>query len=614
MVTLTVLVMKTYVFLLVYASIVISRNNVLYKFTLNILNVSIEAEKCVTFFCEMLSYECDYVKIIVQELNIATVDVTTKRKGVEYFLCSKYYIVISNNITVLEYLFKRTPDSDKWEFKTSSRILIFYKGFGNFDQEEFVLATNKYGYDILVFRNFRIDGPEVFGKKPVAPIQDGQVISLTNKNVIANFNNSGMFFQNALFVQQEWEPIFNNWTFNVAVGDCPPFVLKTKSNRFIGIDIDIVEAVTRNWPVKYVEYNNSVPYQFMQEDLLQDKVNLAVCSQWRESISSRGLALSIPYSQHCTTFLVPKPYIDERISYTFRPIQTECWIIIILASFIVAALMTVYANIYLNLNRRSSYLSYIYSAENSFKLLWMNAPRFPPQFFPAFRIILTFWCLTAMIITTSYSAGYTTVLTYPKLTRIIDNFDDIASQNIHWGGFGDYVKETMAPLLSSEIKRMEKNYFNDCTTDDINRRIRYEKDFAVFVKALPEKYITDIDFLDDSAKTSLRVLPKCAQVNYAVFAFNRNSPFPRIFDKYITTFLECGFVKAWFTRDKHMNYKDMEYFYRIYGEANNTAVALNVKKLEDAFHLLGIGLGFSLIAFLLEILYHKLYRNRDILM
>ncbi|GJQ74585.1 hypothetical protein Trydic_g21445 [Trypoxylus dichotomus] len=574
--------------------------------------MSIRSDNCIKFFCDNMTDECNYVKMALMELNVPTIDTTVKGDSIEFLLCSKYYVVVSNNLAKLRELFTKTSREDAWEFRTHSRILIFYSGKANFNQKEFVLATNKYGFDILVVQNFNLYHPDVFGKRQETPLQSNQVISLSKKTVLAELNGSTMIFHEKLFQYRAWKPTFNNWTFQVAVAHCPPFVMKTKRNNFRGIDIEIVEETTKNWLKRYVDYRNNIPYQMMQDDLFDDKVDLAVCSQWRESLWSRGLDVSFPYSQHCGTFLVPKPYVDEKVSYTFIPIQFECWIIIVVASFIVALLVTIYAKVYLNLDRRSSYLDYLHSTEHAFKMLCLNMPSFPPATFLAFRIIWTFWCLTAMIITTSYSAGYTTVLTYPKLTMVVDTFEDMVKQNIHWGGLGDRVKETVAFSLNSAINGMYKNYFNDCTNADINHRIRYEKDFAVFVKALPEKYITDIDHLDDFAKMNLRVLPRCTRVNYAGFAFARNSPFPSIFDKYITIFLECGLMKASFTRDQHMNFKSMARFYTIYGQANNTAVPLDLKKLEDAFNLIGVGFGISIAMFLFEILYYKLHKAKKL--
>lgn len=590
-----------YILVLTNIIFLVTSNN-LYEFTLNVIKLSVFTNDCVKFFCDM-NYECDYIKGATMTLNIPTMDATIMYNSTKDTLCTKYYMVVTNNFTKIRDLFKRKNGSSEWEFKTNSRVVIFYSGEDSFT--ELVIATHRDGFDILVVQDFKLYDPEFLETDGIFK-NNITVTSIRNDQILARFNHDVMIFYDDLFQLIPWQPIFNNWTFIVGASNCPPFVLDT-NQTFDGVDIDIVKTVTIGWSIEYKHYNTRIPYQLMQNDLLEDKVNLAVCSQWQSSVWEIGMSISFPYSQHCGTFLVPKPYVDERISNIFKPIQLECWILIAAACLVIALILTIFARIYLLMGRKSLYVGYAYSVQTALKIICLNSPNFPPPTVQAFRLIITYWWVTAVIITTGYSAGYTTALTYPKLTKVINTFEDVANENIHWGGSGEGVRRTIAGSLNSAIERMQKNYFNDCSISDINRRIRAQKDFAVFVKVLPEKYITDIDILDDFARKNLKVLSECAQVNYAVFAFNRNSPFPRIFDRYIKVFLECGLIRAWFTRKKHNDFKEMVHFYRTYGDTENVATPLDMQKLKGSFILLGIGLSFALIIFIIEHTYHKVH-------
>ncbi|XP_071051060.1 uncharacterized protein [Onthophagus taurus] len=535
--------------------------------------------------------ENENIEKFLMENLIPTVKI--KNPNINLKACEDY-LIITNNFTKINQFFTTKSEN---QFKSLSRVVIYTNLNETFTNYQFLLATNLRGIDLIIINN----------NETLKVIRNHQQIKYPN------------LINKEEFIKTKWNPNFTIYnqtlTFNVSVADCSPFVYYYSENNKDpeGIDIRIIKAVGKKWNINFINRQHSeTVYKTIINDIVDENSNLAACSQWEASISKRGLKMSFPYTQHCGTFLVPKPYVVESAAYVYEPMQKLLWILIIFYCFLISFILTILGWFYSKINKPNKYESFLYSFGQSLRLVCINSLKsFPPQNQTVLRIMITFWCVTCLILSTGYSTGYATILTYPRLSKIVNTLDDMLTENLYWGGYGEDIRYTVGKSLNPIVHKLNKNYINDTNVENRNNWLRKSKNFAIFVKTLPEKYVTDTDTLDDFGLNNLKLLTECTQTNFVVFGFDKNSPFPEIFDREIPKFLEYGFIISWY---RYLGYKtginkNMAKFYTQFGGDKMDPTALDLNHFQGVFYLLLTGYLVALCGYLIEIVYFKYFSN-----
>lgn len=240
--------------------------------------------------------------------------------------------------------------------------------------------------------------------------------------------------------------------------------------------------------------------------------------------------------------------------------------------------------------------------------------KFPPPFQYLFRYILTVWLVGNVIISTGYSAGFTSSLTSPRYTKPINHLEDMVDQKIVWGVPESDSRDNMAKSENEALVAISKKFQLEVHSTDRTRRIR-RGNYAIMTKRLPESYITDTENLDRYGKTHLKILLDCVGVHHLVIGMQTHSPFKDIFDEKIMRFVEGGLANHWYSIIKSKYSVELDSYFSTYVEITKHYYALKLSQIQGSFYALIIGLLLSFFAFFAELFYHKFYGNpKDVIL
>lgn len=463
-----------------------------------------------------------------------------------------------------------TNASSSWMeiLPNSRRTAIFLAGNAEF-------TTNlKVGCDILI-----IDGFPDYDNIRISSPGMNRTITLLEEEIEA-FNMTGW-----------WEPpsFQVRDPFRIACFNITPFVyVNRRDEAFDGIDYEIAQLITRGWPVKYIAYNFT-PYANMFQ-IIMDSVkvgvnDMAIGSIWMAATFESELEVTHAYTEVCSTFLVPKPREIDSVWFVYRPLNRIVWILIGITTSLVAIII------------------YLYSKNNNFSYYLIESIRIVTngavdRISGESHAIFITWLLVCLILTTGYSAGFSSILTYPKY-QDMNTIGDMVDRDIHWGSTKVFVKEDLSRSTYGSVRRLAENFILEEDLYVKNNRVKSNK-YAVTTKRLSTGYITDTELLDEHARSNLKVLSECYLKNALVFVLQGNSPFKNDLNRGILRVSQSGLVDH--LSDRILNRYDMFYMRQFYTIDNRSGyIPIGLIKLQGILYLLVIGWVLASFIFLVEI-------------
>lgn len=143
-----------------------------------------------------------------------------------------------------------------------------------------------------------------------------------------------------------------------------------------------------------------------------------MCSPFQLNVAKRQLDMTIPYSQICLTFLVPKPQLLSSETYILQPLQKCTWIAYCIFILGMALILYLFASTYKNIILKEKGVAYLEFSNALFTMIRISTlvslPNFPKAFEFVFRLLLSICYFTALMVSTGYSGGFTSSLTYPR--------------------------------------------------------------------------------------------------------------------------------------------------------------------------------------------------------
>lgn len=385
---------------------------------------------------------------------------------------------------------------------------------------------------------------------------------------------------------------------------------------------------------------------------------MGMCSTWLSEEHYKSYDLSKYYDFQCATFLVPKPTVITQASSIYLPLSRFVW-----SLFIGCLLLTgLLYNFLFQVMTRFNSVKRFFTEKRSIsgELYYLSTalldavniatshglPRIVPKV--PIQILTISWVLISLLLGTAYTTKYTSLLTSPRHSQPIDTLKEFIEQGISWGELGErdgmvaelkstenkyYIdlanRMTAETSLSERIKKLEAgNYgrlvkvpliFLWCHLKTVKKQkpptltveFYFRKSFRIipflsylFFQILSNNFVTDTDTFANHT-SFLRLMRECVFKYYSVFSFRRRSPYTHYVSKEISKYIENGMTQFWL---RQMNVK--------YGKSYMTALfdthidklqksptPLELANLVGAFYLLGIGLLFALVTFLIELFY-----------
>lgn len=330
--------------------------------------------------------------------------------------------------------------------------------------------------------------------------------------------------------------------------------------------------------------------------------DLGFGSVWDFTTVGLDLDRSLPYVENCHTFIVPKPHLLPEATLITNSLKWNFLIIIILTTVIVGVCFSLVKLYY---SAKFDFLSGFFA---SFRLITAGCISFPPTNQARLRFVLLVWYLGCVLLTTTYSAGLTSMLSKPSFTNVIRTKIDMYDNKLQWLDEDNTGQLYNFSKLSSKKQLMPFGIIINNSTER-NRLLKTGK-YGLGL-TLTENSLLSILDLDDYTLDNLRLLQECDTDFSYVFVLKKNSALTRIVNEQLNKYREHGLILIW-TKfvTKHLNLTRYDQLYNYYSIRQDYYVALNLRKLQVAFYLLVIGFLVSVGLFIFEFASHILSRRR----
>lgn len=508
------------------------------------------------------------------------------------------YIIALKYLNQLKRLFI-TASLTNETFTHNKRFLVFYES-----------RRKLYNYES--FSDAYLNGTEVIiVQQHYTTLQ----VTFTWKHDTVNVLNDTKHF-NVIpehYKVSPWKPKLKN-KFRVSTFHCPPFVLYDEERgAYGGPEYNVIREITKDWPVEYT-FHGSNSWARIIEDVAERKSDFAMCSLW-QAPTAKSAGVSYPFAQICVTFLVPKPQLLSDVSYVFQPFQLTLWILIIAVVVLVSNVL--HLLLVVEKRAKKSQATAIYKADvvsallDAIRLFTLGSlSRAPSSTQYSLRHVLISFSMTCLILSTAYSAGFTSSLTYPRYSNPIRTVQDMIDQNvkIEVDQSEGNIKEVFTEFTDSNVRRLS----NFIVFVSENKTHYDGMNYAKLVKVAGPSFVTDTEMLDSYSKTHLQLLKGCiAQVNI-VFAMQRDSVFAEFINKHTARFIEHGFLRYWFKEAVYrLNFDYIDNFYSVYVNSFGHG-ALKTQRLKGVFIMLAFGCATSTLVFIIELIYYKKVTGRPL--
>lgn len=380
---------------------------------------------------------------------------------------------------------------------------------------------------------------------------------------------------------------------------------------FDGVEYRIFEEIAKEWPKHYsINTDPMSVHVNIVKNVYDGYADIAFCSLWRITLPLEKIEMSVPYTQQCLTFLVPKPFLLPVTTYMFQPLRLSVWMFCGLFLFYLSCILYLIDRLYSRIHLTHVPLEYCYALLTVLRIFTSGTISYPTKNPSKINVILLLWCIYSSLIAIAYSAGFTSILTYPRYTKPINTFQEMVDQNIHWGGKSNGLKYFFEESQKLITRQLSQKFIEEKTIEDKIKRIS-EHNYGTFVKLLPNKYVTDTENLDDYGRANLKIIPECIETYQIVFVFSKNSPYVNIFNKNIQALTENGIIQFWYQKLKfryELTYT-VNFFTSYSADIEFNIKALNLKYIQGALYLLAIGFAISLFIFLGEYIYFSYSYN-----
>lgn len=424
--------------------------------------------------------------------------------------------------------------------------------------------------------------------------------SCANNSIVLNFSLE------KIFDKHSWRPKPKK-AVTVETFTCPPFVHYDEvQGKYTGIEYNILQEITKDWHIVLNidsdSSNATSKWNYIVESLLQKKADVAMCSLWLNSLVYLfpNISITYPLINTCATLLVPKPQLLPDISYVFQPVQFNLWIFLMVFILVNSLIFRLFSqsNTY-----KRNFFYYVFNTVRVFTSGSLPKTPSPNQY--ALRYILISFSLTSLLLSTAYSAGFISLLTYPRLAKPVLCLEDVVNMDIKIDTEVRDVETFPAFLRKFENPHIKKMASLVISSDLDKHKVMDRNNFARFVKLIGQKYVSDTDMLDEDRKTHLRLLKECLFESYSSFALQRHSKYTPFFNKMLMRLNEHGFITHWYWQSTiNPRYNYMNNFFSSYVSESTEHVSFDVSKLKGVFLLLGVGLMLALLVFLCEVQMH----------
>ncbi|KAJ6643303.1 hypothetical protein Bhyg_08262, partial [Pseudolycoriella hygida] len=420
----------------------------------------------------------------------------------------------------------------------------------------------------------------------------------------------------------------NRKEFRLSFYNCSPFIIYVDEDNFSfnGIEYQLVREITKNWKIRYILRDESKtgisPWITMFDDLKNRTADIAMCSIWI-SVFDDKYDVSGYYNHECNTLLIPKPKRLSEMTAIYKSLSGKVWLTFGLLFSATGFLL--WSTAMVGIGDRSAYVSLSRTFLEIMNIATLHGVNTLRQQQISVKILLMSWIIVCSLFGICYTTVYTSRLSKPGYTKVIDTIEDFIENGMKcftfemlnfgfkhfidmlWGSHHSYADFQSSLSASSnpayhELNRRIVVFQNN---DEAKAALASGK-FGVYAGLSNDKYFVTYDWNEQlNLLSSFRLMRKACIFNYyTVFALQKFSPYTEIFSHYALQFQEHGITQFWFSKV----YRDkvwLNKFLENYPKENNEPTVLRFVGISGILLLLFVGHILSTVVFTYEIIFHN---------
>ncbi|KAF5291709.1 hypothetical protein FQR65_LT11402 [Abscondita terminalis] len=309
----------------------------------------------------------------------------------------------------------------------------------------------------------------------------------------------------------------------------PPYVIKTKTKEFVGMEVEILSLLQQLMGFNLVYQNKSFQtwgkrltngsYVGAYYYLRNYEVDLAYGFFYANRNEHWDFDQTYPYMEDNGKWVVPMAKIEKNWKGVVKIFKVYVWMFIFV-TFLCCTFFLVWGTSKGTLLNRITYYFMV-----SYKCFLGQSVNLPIKNF--LRIILGLWVIVGLIFTSAFQGKLISVLNINSREKQISNVEELMTSKIKFGAFVDskYI------FINSNSKYDQYIYDNyeDCPLSNICiNRTAFQGDFATFKPKKLVEFMISNTFLDDDGNSLIYMFESNIYNVLVTLAFTKGYP---LFDK-----------------------------------------------------------------------------------
>ncbi|XP_059350480.1 glutamate receptor ionotropic, delta-2-like [Daphnia carinata] len=425
----------------------------------------------------------------------------------------------------------------------------------------------------------------------------------------------------------------NGAYFRVSAHHFPPYQVLThganETFRYVGSTPNVIYWMAEKFnftytffPVDSAESAKLGSVQAGLNQLIKKEVDISTLCIVPTLERTQHMEFSYPVAIESFKLLVPKPGEESRLFGPVRPFQYSTWGCLLISLISVLVVFTVFAWYYSCWNslptdhghgaweilsaKLGNYTMYIASTcTNQGQAI--NVPQH------SFRILAGVWLLAATVLVNCYSGTLMSSLTLTKFKATINSLEDLAASKelTMTASANSVMAETMLNAHSSALKAignaMRQKPDSIFLTPEKGLHNIFSLKYAFPTVESYTSYLINID-LRRKGECRFHVTDRVPITELYTFGLQKGNKFNQLFSEKLQYLWETGLMIYWLKNNLQLSVDKC----LVKNKDSARQRAIKLVDLTSAFFILGIGIGFALSSFVIEVVYFHLQRRQSL--
>ncbi|GAB0090953.1 hypothetical protein DMENIID0001_057380 [Sergentomyia squamirostris] len=409
---------------------------------------------------------------------------------------------------------------------------------------------------------------------------------------------------------------FSRNEINVSFCHCAPGVIDKHFNghtildeeltpdvdRFDGVEFQLMAHITKKWKHSF-SLRYFLPSRSCWRSILMDvhfrQSHIAMCGLWLDEDMQRRFDLSQPYFQQCITFLVPRLPPIPRDQYIYLALQGNIWIFYTIIIVCISMLVYFFVSVSKEHSITLQLEIFIYSILQVLAIATQHSiTKFPHKF--SAKVLFMSWFFFSFFLAAIYSTGYTSIVTTLLFNKPINTVRDVLDKNLLWGDINGHLTLKLSGSSNKELTDLAELMI-DYSSEEAETLFQ-SFNYAQVTSVLSNGWVTDGTQRFENVSSKYRVMNTCIYNSYTVFAFQKNSPYLKYFNKEIPQYVESGLLQHWMTLvNVHYGKRYIKNFFINNKQMMHGPFVMTVADIAMGFYILGLGLIIATVVFITEL-------------